>query len=94
MAPHLGAIVSRSLYIDIGIKTQREYIVKIKQTVRDTDIVSRYGLDEDEQDTLMEFIETNAGRFRELSLRMVEKCATIFNIDPDWRKLIKATCFR
>lgn len=95
MAPHLSAIVSRSLYLDIGIKTQREYIVKIKQTVRDTDIVTKYGLDDDEQESLLEYIESNAGRFRELSLRMVEKCATIFNIDQDnWRKLVESTCFR
>ena len=44
---------------------------------------------------LLEYIEANAGRFRELSLRMVEKCATIFNIDQDnWRKLVESTCFR
>lgn len=93
LAPHFSAMVSRSHYIDIGIKSQRDYIVRIKQVVMNTSMLDEY---EDRiRDEIVQFIEMNANKLNELSLRMVKKIADLTRIDGDnWRQIAEVTCFK
>lgn len=94
LAPHLEALMSRSHYINMGMKTKRDYMVRIKQVVRNG-LLSRNGLDKEAEENIMEFISNNVDKFRELSLRMVIKCGELYEAYPSkWQSIAKATLFR
>jgi hypothetical protein len=93
LAPHLSALESRSLVLDLGIKTKREYMIKINQTIK-SGMLKEKGFTEDEVEEIMEFLTENTNKLRELSLRMVEKVAALFRANPkSWKKLVRAVCF-
>lgn len=76
LAPHLQAMLSRSHYIDLAMKTRRDYIIRIKQVVKQGLLEGR-GLTKSEQDEVVKFVVDNADRMRELSLRAILKLAVI-----------------
>lgn len=92
-APHLSALESRSLVLDLKIKTKKEYLIKMKQTINSGMLDDK--LTKNEQKEVMGFLEENIDKFSDFSLRMVEKISAIFLSNPNnWQKLCKAVCFK
>jgi hypothetical protein len=89
LAPHLTALMSRSHYIDLTMKTKRDYLVRIRQVVREG--MLNYLTNDDKAD-VMNFIEKNADNLRELSLRMAIKLGNLCNQGGDWKRLARVTC--
>lgn len=95
LAPHFEAMISRSHYLDLEMKTKRDYVVRIKQVVRDHGMLSREGFTKVQEESILDFIVEEQDRLRELSLRMVIKLAGLMKMDSlGWKKLAKITCFR
>lgn len=93
LAPHFQALISRSHYLDVGIKTKRDYVVRLKQVVKQG-MLAEQGFTKGEEQELMNFITENQDRLRELSLRMVMKIAGLMRMGGDYQKLAKATCMK
>lgn len=96
LSPHLQALVSRSHYIDLDMKTRRDYMVRIKQVVAQG-LLAQQGLDFTAQKDVVDFIEENLQKLRELSLRMAIKIGILRKTYPDndlWKRYSKVTCFR
>lgn len=92
LAPHLEAMLTRSHYIDLAMKTRRDYIIRIKQVVASGMLRGR-GLDAEAEADVMEFIDENHDCLRELSLRMAIKLADIRKRNSKtWRKTARVTC--
>lgn len=95
MAPHFEALVSRSHYLDLQMKTKLDYMIRIEQVVTDCGMLRNMGFSSAEETELMDFITQNTDNFRELSLRMVVKVANLMRMDRSgWQKLARQTCFR
>lgn len=89
---HMQALVSRSHYIDLQMKTRRDYMVRIKQVVK-MGLLTNQGLDQEQQDDVLAFLDKNAEKLRELSLRMAIKVGAIRKLNkPNWVATAKATC--
>jgi hypothetical protein len=92
---HLDALESRCHYIDLAIDTNREKILRIKQVVNDNDMLARYDFEQCIKDEIVEFVEANQERLRELSLRMVLKLADLRKSFPaSWKAMAKTTCMK
>jgi hypothetical protein len=92
LAPHFQALVSRSHYIDLAMKTKRDYLVRIKQVMR-LGLLRNQGLDQQAEYDVLNFINQNIDRLRELSLRMAIKLGTIRKTTGhDWEKTARVTC--
>jgi hypothetical protein len=92
---HLDALESRCHYIDLQMDTNREKILRIKQVVKDNDMLGRYEFDEAVKDELVKFVEDNQNQLRELSLRMVLKIADLRKSFPkSWTAMAKTTCMK
>jgi hypothetical protein len=92
---HLEALESRCHYLDLTIDTTREKLLRIKQVVRDCGMLDDHELSDVAKIDVVDFIETNAARMRELSLRMVLKVADIRKSMPDnWQTVVEVTCMR
>ena len=92
---HLDALESRCHYIDLAIDTNREKILRIKQVVNDNDMLARYDFEQCIKDEIVEFVEANQERLRELCLRMVLKLADLRKSFPaSWKAMAKTTCMK
>jgi len=91
---HLEALESRCHYIDLTIDTEREKLLRIRQITKDG-MLAEYGLPEGVQDEIIEFIDINKKRLRELSLRTVLKVADLAKAFPNkWESLAENTVMK
>ena len=93
---HLDALESRCHYIDLEMDTNREKMLRIKQITMDG-MLDAYEFDEPElvRDEILEFIDVNQDKLRELSLRMVLKIADLRkSFRNNWQAMARTTCFR
>lgn len=91
LAPHLEALVSRSHYIDCGMKTKKDYLVRIKQVIK-TGMMP--DLTVNERNDVVAYIEKNQDTLRELSLRMALKIGSLRKNSARWQSLADVTCCR
>jgi hypothetical protein len=91
---HLAALESRCHYLDLTIDTEREKVLRIKQIVEDG-MLESYEFKPWDVDELLEFIDNNKKKLRELSLRMVLKLADLKKSFPDrWTRVAEVSCMR
>ena len=94
LAPHLEALVSRAHYIDMAMKTQRDYLIQIRLKVK-AGLLKNIGLDAEAQADVVDFIENNYTKLRELSLRMALKIGSIRRRGrANWERQVRVTCCR
>lgn len=92
IAPHLSALISRSHYIDLAMKTQRDYVIRIRQVVG-AGMLKAQGLDDQQEADVMRFVDDNIDRLRELSLRAVIKIANLRKANAKkWEAVARVTC--
>jgi hypothetical protein len=92
---HLDALESRCHYIDLQMDTNREKLLRIRQVVKENEMLSRYEFEPVVVDELVEFVEANQDKLRELSLRMVLKLADLRKAFPTtWTAMAKTTCMK
>ena len=91
---HLDALESRCHYIDLEMDTVREKLLWIKQIVQDG-MLKDYEFDDETIAELLQFIDDNKNRLRELSLRMVLKVSDLRKSFPNtWQSMANTTCMR
>ena len=91
---HLEALESRCHYVDLTIDGEREKMLRIKQIVRDG-MLEDYDMPQERKDDIIEFIDENKTRLRELSLRTVLKIADLAKSFPtDWRDYASTTVMK
>jgi hypothetical protein len=94
---HLEALQSRCHFLDLTIDTERDKILRIKQVHRDCDggLFKDYDFEGDMGDQILNFMETNKSKLRELSLRMALKIADLTKVSPkNWRVLAESTVMK
>jgi hypothetical protein len=92
---HLEALESRCHYLDLTIDTEREKILRIKQVVKDCGMLDDYEFSDTDKELLIDYIDDNKKKLRELSLRMVLKLADLKRSMPaNWRAVAEVTCMR
>jgi hypothetical protein len=93
---HLDALQSRCHFLDLTINTERDKLLRIKQVHRDADggLFTEYDFQPETVDEIMNFIEANHTKLREMSLRMCLKIADLAKISANWKALAQATCMR
>jgi hypothetical protein len=76
---HLEALQSRCHFLDLTLNTMRDRFLRIKQIYRKGELFADYDFDQAQGDMVIEFMEQNQTRLREMSLRMaLEDC----RLDP------------
>lgn len=89
LAPHLQAMVSRAHYIDLAMKSRRDYLVRIRQVIKQG-LLGDLGADA--RADVITFIERNHETLRELSLRMALKLGALRKQGGNWERVARITC--
>jgi hypothetical protein len=92
---HLDALQSRCHYLDLTLNTMRDKLLRIKQIASDGELFADYDFDKCVQDDIIEFMDTNKDRLREVSLRMAIKIADLRKMSvTNWKRLTETTCMK
>jgi hypothetical protein len=88
---HLEAIMSRAHYINLGMKSVRDCMVRIHQVCEETDMLGN--LTKDQKASVLQFLEDNKSQLREISLRTALKVGTLCaSGKANWINVAKVTC--
>ena len=94
MRDHLTALESRCHYIDLAIDTDREKLLRIKQITNDG-MLDEYNLSTEVVQEIIDFVDINKKRLRELSLRTVLKVADLAKAFPTkWEAMAENTVMK
>ena len=92
---HLDALQSRCHYLDLTLDTMRDKVLRIKQIAKDGVLFADYDFEPCVQDEIIEFMEANQNRLREMSLRMALKIADLRkSFSGNWKRLAETTCMK
>jgi hypothetical protein len=93
LSPHFEALISRSHYLDLAMKTKQDYIVRIEQVIEGGMLKDKLSYSEIKM--IMDFIKQFKDNLRELSLRMVLKLTDLYKMDANkWQDLAKITLMK
>lgn len=92
---HLDALQSRCHYLDLTLDTMRDKILRIKQIARTGELFGDLELQQEDQDSIIQFMDENKNRLREMSLRMAIKIGQLYKSFPNkWKELASTTCMK
>jgi SepF-like predicted cell division protein (DUF552 family) len=92
---HLEALQSRCHFLDLTLNTMRDRFLRIKQIYRKGELFADYDFTQEQGDEVINFMEQNQSRLREMSLRMALKIADLTKVsDTNWRALASTTCMK
>ena len=92
---HLEALHSRCHYLDLTLDTMRDKILRIKQIARSGALFEEMGIGDIGQELIIDFLDTNKNKVREMSLRMAIKVAQLYKTFPlNWEAMARTTCMK
>jgi hypothetical protein len=92
---HLEALQSRCHFLDLTLNTMRDRFLRIKQIFRQGQLFNDYDFTPEQGDEILNFMDANKDRLREMSLRMALKIADLTKVSADnWRALAASTCMK
>lgn len=92
---HLLALESRCHYIDLTVHGEREKMLRIRQIVGDG-MLDEYGFSPEQNAEIIDYIDANKKKLRELSLRTVLKTADLMRTFPNgkWKRVAEVSLMR
>jgi hypothetical protein len=84
LTKHLEAIMSRSMYLDMAIKTVRDMLIRIRMLVDEQAMLNDLSIAEKRD--VIEYIELNYPNLRELPVRTAVKLGRLRKSRPNWRQ--------
>jgi hypothetical protein len=92
---HLEALQSRCHYLDLTLNTMRDKILRIKQVAMTSNLFDSYDFEPNTESEIINFMDANQTKLREVTLRMAIKIADLVKSFPDkWQRLAQTTCMR
>lgn len=92
---HIEAVMSRSHVIDVALNTMRDKVLRIKQIAKSGALFQEYGLTQEQEDEVIEFMIDKKDSLREMSLRMAIKLADLRRVNGQrWKRIATITCMK
>ena len=87
IVPHLEALMSRSLYLDLKVHSLRALAIWVGYLVQTKNIlVNHFGITKEQQTDVVTWMRENALGMRTFSIRQALQCAQFVKTDPkNWR---------
>lgn len=95
LAPHFEAMINRAYYLDLMLKTRRDYFLRIKQMV-EKGMMEQHGCSKSNNATILNYIEKNINKFRpgDLSLRTPVKLWNLMRNTKNWERMANVTMLK
>lgn len=98
-AKHFEALMDRSMYLCLTLRSRRDFILRIRQVSEGTDGMLQgdetLALTEEQATEVLDYVEEHQTRFYNLSLRLVRQVAQCYLADSEeWKDDVEATKMR
>jgi len=95
LAPHFEAMINRAYYLDLMLKTRRDYFLRIKQMV-DKGMMQEHNCPREKNTLILNYIEKNINKFRpgDLSLRTPVKLWNLMRNTSNWERMANVTMLK
>ena len=94
MSPHYSALVDRAIYVDLGIHSKREVLVRISQVVFTPEFLQDNNLTPADAKAMMAWLNTNQKRLRTISIRTIIQLASLVKTDGHWQELAEVVMLK
>lgn len=92
LSVHIEALMSRGVYLDMGIHTKLEVMVRVDMVIKESSIIEDEELDDNQALMLSDWLWDHFYLMREISIRSVSKIAHFIKSDPDeWEDMAEVT---
>lgn len=89
-SPHYNALMSRSLYLDLTLKSKRARLIRMKDVFMNH-MAKQEQLTAKQAYEIMMFVIDNADNFIELSLRTIKHVCHLYRMGGNWQKIVQFT---
>jgi hypothetical protein len=90
MSPHYEALLSRSMYVDLGIHNRREVLVRVGQVIYSDTFLKENGITKEAAKEMMAWLTANLARVRVLSIRTILQLVQLVKTDGSWQDMAEA----
>lgn len=95
LAPHLAALINRCVYLDLGIHSTREIMIRIKQVIDQTNILRDLGLAKNHTNDIIAWMDKHSENLRSLSIRTIIQLANFVRTNPHhWQDMAEMTMIK
>jgi len=95
MAPHMAALVSRSVFLDLCIHEPSSIMIRVEQVLAESGMMVELGVNKGQAAEIVGWMHQNLSRLRSVSLRTVIQLASFIKTSPaDWQSLARATMIK
>lgn len=95
LSPHINALLSRSVYLDLGVHTNEEIMIRIESVLLNTTMMKSAGLNTQECEDVLNWMRTNIAELRSISLRTALQLATFIKTNKSrWMDIAETTLFK
>lgn len=96
LAPHMSALMSRSLYVDLGLHSTQALLARVESVCRGTDMLRKDGiaLSDTQIEDVIRWVKDNFASLRSLSLRTAMQLAGLIKTSDDWKADAKVTMLK
>lgn len=94
-APHLNALISRSIYLDLAVHTNRDIMIWVEHIVSTTTMLEDEGLKASQIADVIEWMKENIDHLRNVSLRTALHIASFVKTEPTkWQQIANVTMLK
>ena len=94
MAPHMAALVSRSVFLDLCIHDAESIMIRVEQVLAESSMLEQLKLTKGQAAEIVGWMHQNLQRLRSVSLRTVIQLAGFVKTTDDWQSLARATLLK
>ena len=92
-SPNFQALISRSIYLDLTLNSQRAHMVRIRD-VFVNNMRKEEGLSESQAEEILTFVFSKQEKFREVSLRLLKQICQLYKLGDDWKTFVEHTMMK
>lgn len=95
LSPHINALVSRSVYLDLCVHTNQEVMIRVEDVIMTTDMLQKRGLKNSDVVEVVTWMKDNVSRLRNVSLRTALYIADFVMTDSkNWKDIASVTMLK
>lgn len=94
LAPHMSALISRSIFLDLKIHEPKTIMVRVEQVLEESEMKDNLKISDSEAAEIVEWMHDNIDKLRSVSLRTVIQLASFVKTTKDWREMAECTLLK
>lgn len=95
LAPHMSALLSRGIFLDLCIHDARAIMVRVEQVLAESDLAKKLKLSESEVKVIVDWMHKHIQSLRTVSIRTVIQLAGFIKTSPkEWQDLAEITLLK